>query len=86
MMSHPIHPSAVVEMLRANGVDRVKLFNADPWTVSTLAGSGVQAMLAAPNDQLASLAHDPRRARDWCAGGAVYTNNLIVSREKQTTD
>lgn len=65
MMSHPIHPSAVVEMLRANGVDRVKLFDADPWTVAALAGSGVQAMLAAPNDQLESLARDPRRARDW---------------------
>ncbi|KAL6610554.1 hypothetical protein ACP70R_040523 [Stipagrostis hirtigluma subsp. patula] len=65
MISHPIHPSAVVEMLRANGVDRVKLFDADPWTVAALAGSGVQAMLAAPNDQLASLARDPRRARAW---------------------
>ncbi|TVU20473.1 hypothetical protein EJB05_36681, partial [Eragrostis curvula] len=65
MMSHPINPPAVVEMLRANGVDRVKLFDADPWTVAALAGSGVQAMLAAPNDQLASLAHDPRRAREW---------------------
>jgi hypothetical protein len=65
MMSHPIHPSAVVGMLRANGVDRVKLFDADPWTVAALAGSGVQAMLAAPNDQLEALARDTRRARDW---------------------
>jgi hypothetical protein len=52
-------------MLAANGVDRVKLFDADPWTVSALAGSGVQAMLAVPNDHLASVARDPRRARDW---------------------
>ncbi|GJM89571.1 hypothetical protein PR202_ga05775 [Eleusine coracana subsp. coracana] len=65
MMSHPIYPPAVVEMLHANGVGRVKLFDADPWTVAALAGSGVQAMLAAPNDQLASLARDPRRAREW---------------------
>ncbi|KAL6851657.1 hypothetical protein ACP4OV_020221 [Aristida adscensionis] len=65
MMSHPIHPAAVVGTLRANGVARVKLFDADPWTVAALAGSGVQAMLAAPNDQLAALARDPRRARDW---------------------
>jgi hypothetical protein len=65
MMSHPMHPAAVVRMLVANGVDRVKLFDADPWTVSALAGSGVQAMLAVPNDHLASVARDPRRARDW---------------------
>lgn len=78
MMSHPIHPSAVVEMLRANGVDRVKLFDADPWTVSALAGSGVQAMLAAPNDQLASLARDPRRARDWVRQNVTANINAGV--------
>jgi hypothetical protein len=65
MASHPINPPAVVDMLRANGVGRVKLFDADPWTVAALAGSGLQAMLAAPNDQLAALSRDPRRARDW---------------------
>ncbi|KAF6997092.1 hypothetical protein CFC21_013347 [Triticum aestivum] len=65
MMSHPMHPAAVVRMLSANGVDRVKLFDADPWTVSALAGSGIQAMLAVPNDHLAAVARDPRRARDW---------------------
>jgi hypothetical protein len=60
-----MHPAAVVRMLAANGVDRVKLFDADPWTVSALAGSGLQAMLAVPNDHLRSVARDPRRARDW---------------------
>ena len=78
MMSHPIHPSAVVEMLRANGVDRVKLFDADPWTVAALAGSGVQAMLAAPNDQLESLARDPRRARDWVRHNVTANLNAGV--------
>ncbi|KAF8715694.1 hypothetical protein HU200_026636 [Digitaria exilis] len=78
MMSHPIHPSAVVEMLRANGVDRVKLFDADPWTVAALARSGVQAMLAAPNDQLESLARDPRRAREWVRHNVTANLNAGV--------
>jgi hypothetical protein len=65
-------------MLRANGVDRVKLFDADPWTVAALAGSGVQAMLAAPNDQLASLARDPRRARDWVRHNVTANVNAGV--------
>ena len=78
MMSHPIHPSAVVEMLRANGVDRVKLFDADPWTVAALAGSGVQAMLAASNDQLASLARDPLRACDWVRHNVTANINAGV--------
>ncbi|XP_025805103.1 glucan endo-1,3-beta-glucosidase 8-like [Panicum hallii] len=78
MMSHPIHPSAVVEMLRANDVDRVKLFDADPWTVAALAGSGVQTMLAAPNDQLESLARDPRRARDWVRHNVTANLNAGV--------
>lgn len=76
MMSHPMHPSAVVQMLLANGVDRVKMFDADPWTVSALAGSAVQAMLAVPNDHLASLARDPRRARDWVYDNV--TNNILA--------
>jgi hypothetical protein len=56
----------------------VKLFDADPWTVAALAGSGVQAMLAAPNDQLASLARDPRRARDWVRHNVTANVNAGV--------
>ncbi|KAL5202598.1 hypothetical protein ABZP36_013550 [Zizania latifolia] len=65
MMSHPINPSAVVRMLLLNGVNRVKMFDADPWTASAFANTGIQLMLAVPNDQLASLAGDPRYARLW---------------------
>ncbi|KAG8069414.1 hypothetical protein GUJ93_ZPchr0005g15600 [Zizania palustris] len=65
MMSHPINPSAVVRMLLFNGVNRVKMFDADPWTASAFANTGIQLMLAVPNDQLAYLASDPRCASLW---------------------
>lgn len=65
MTSHPILPCEVVRMLAANGVARVKMFDADPWTAAPLAHTGIQVMLAVPNDQLARLAGDPRRAYRW---------------------
>ncbi|OAY71200.1 Glucan endo-1,3-beta-glucosidase 8 [Ananas comosus] len=39
MMSHPMHPATVAAMLHSNGIAKVKLFDADPWTVAALAGS-----------------------------------------------
>jgi hypothetical protein len=65
LSSHRAPPQVVVDLLRENRIGKVKLFDADPWTVSALAGSGLQAMLAVPNDHLHSVARDPRRARDW---------------------
>ncbi|EEE64491.1 hypothetical protein OsJ_19341 [Oryza sativa Japonica Group] len=65
MTSHPIIPCEVVRILAANGVARVKMFDADPWTAAPFAQTGIQVMLAVPNDQLAGLAGDPRRAYRW---------------------
>ncbi|CAA6672730.1 unnamed protein product [Spirodela intermedia] len=48
MMSHPMLPADVVKMLKANGIKKVKLFDADEWTVSSLAGTGIEVMLAIP--------------------------------------
>ncbi|OAY72697.1 Glucan endo-1,3-beta-glucosidase 8 [Ananas comosus] len=65
MMSHPMHPATVAAMLHSNGIAKVKLFDADPWTVAALAGSAVEAMLAIPNDQLARVAASYDHARQW---------------------
>ncbi|CAA7409956.1 unnamed protein product [Spirodela intermedia] len=64
MMSHPMLPADVVKMLKANGIKKVKLFDADEWTVSSLAGTGIEVMLAIPNDQLSRMG-DIDHARDW---------------------
>ncbi|CAA6666246.1 unnamed protein product [Spirodela intermedia] len=64
MMSHQMLPTAVVAMLKANGIKKVKLFDADHWTVSALAGSGIEVMVAIPNDQLRRMTRYDS-AREW---------------------
>ncbi|CAL5076680.1 unnamed protein product [Urochloa decumbens] len=63
--SHPLPPKAVVQVLRDNGIKKVKLFDTDSAAMSALAGSGVEVMVAIPNIMLADLADDARKAKDW---------------------
>lgn len=65
MSSHPLHPSIVVRLLKDNGMKKVKLFDADPWAVGYLAGTGIEVMLGIPNDQLKTMANDYGAAEDW---------------------
>ncbi|KAK6922905.1 X8 domain [Dillenia turbinata] len=65
LSTHPLHPSFVVQMLKDNGIKNVKLFDADSWTVNTLAGTGIEVMLGIPNNQLKRLADKYSRAKDW---------------------
>uniref|UniRef100_A0A6N2N017 Uncharacterized protein n=1 Tax=Salix viminalis TaxID=40686 RepID=A0A6N2N017_SALVM len=51
-------------MLKDNGILKVKLFDADQNTMTALADSGIEVMVAIPNDQLAVMG-DYNRAKDW---------------------
>lgn len=62
--SHPLPPNTVVQMLKDNGIKKVKLFDADSNTLSALAGSGIEVMVAIPNDMLAIMT-DPDNAKNW---------------------
>nr|ACG29689.1 glucan endo-1,3-beta-glucosidase 5 precursor [Zea mays] len=63
--THPLPPKAVVQVLRDNGIKKVKLFDADPAAMRALAGTGIEVMVAIPNAMLAGLAADAGQARDW---------------------
>ena len=63
--SHPLPPKAVVQVLRDNGIKKVKLFDTDFAAMSALAGSGIEVMVAIPNVMLADLAADAGKAKDW---------------------
>ncbi|KAL3721586.1 hypothetical protein ACJRO7_033998 [Eucalyptus globulus] len=65
MMSHPLSPSIVVGMLKDNHINKVKLFDADSWTVSALAGTNMEVIVGIPNDQLKKLADSYDHAKDW---------------------
>lgn len=65
MSSHLMLPSTVVAMLKDNRIDKVKLFDADSWTVSALAGTGIEVMVAIPNNQLTRFSDSYRNAKHW---------------------
>ncbi|XP_027350767.1 glucan endo-1,3-beta-glucosidase 8 [Abrus precatorius] len=62
--THKLPPDTVVQMLKDNGIQKVKLFDADDSTMSALAGSGIEVMVAIPNNQLAEM-NDYGRAKQW---------------------
>ncbi|BAT00223.1 glucan endo-1,3-beta-glucosidase 8 precursor [Oryza sativa Japonica Group] len=63
--THPLPPKAVVQLLKDNGIAKVKLFDTDFAAMSALAGSGVEVMVAIPNKDLATMASDYGNAKDW---------------------
>ncbi|OVA16418.1 Glycoside hydrolase [Macleaya cordata] len=64
MATHKLPPKIVVQMLKDNGIQKVKLFDAEDSTMSALAGSGIEVMVAIPNDQLTAM-NDYDTAKKW---------------------
>ena len=62
--THPLSPKVVVQMLKDNGIKKVKLFDADQGTLSALAGSGIEVMVAIPNVLLDRIT-DYDTAKEW---------------------
>lgn len=51
--------------MRDNGINKVKLFEADPMALKALGNSGIQVMVGIPNDLLDSLATNVNAAIAW---------------------
>ncbi|KAK1259464.1 Glucan endo-1,3-beta-glucosidase 8 [Acorus gramineus] len=64
MASHQMLPEMVVRMMRDNGIKRVKIFDADPWTLKSLEGSEMEVMVAIPNDML-GIMQSYENAKEW---------------------
>lgn len=63
--THPLPPSTVVKMLKDNGIQKVKLFDADPDFLNALKKSGIQVMVGIPNDLLYTMANGLQAAEKW---------------------
>ncbi|CAN1858164.1 Glucan endo-1,3-beta-glucosidase 6 [Linum perenne] len=63
--THPLPGDIVVKLLKENGFDKVKLFEADPAALKALGNSGIQVMVGIPNDLLAPLSSSVQAAIDW---------------------
>ena len=62
---HKMKPSTVVDLLKDNNIQKVKLFEADPLVLRALMGSGIQVMVGIPNEMLATLSSSPLAADLW---------------------
>ena len=62
---HKMKPSTVVDLLKDNNIQKVKLFEADPLVLRALMGSGIQVMVGIPNEMLATLSSSPAAADLW---------------------
>ncbi|GER25670.1 glucan endo-1 3-beta-glucosidas [Striga asiatica] len=63
--SHPLQPRKVVELLKANGIAKVKLFDADPQVLQSLSGSGIWVTVGIPNSMLRGLNSSLKAAESW---------------------
>lgn len=70
--SHPLPPDIVVKLIKDNGFNKVKLFEADPGALQALGNSGLQVMLGIPNEFLAPLSTTVRVAEEWVAKNVSY--------------
>lgn len=70
--SHPLPPDIVVKLLKDNGFDKVKLFEADPNALEALGKSGIQVMVGIPNDMLAGIASSVQIAERWVEKNVSY--------------
>ncbi|VFQ84812.1 unnamed protein product [Cuscuta campestris] len=62
---HKMSPATVVDLVRGNGIRKVKLFEADPDVLAALMGSGIEVMVGIPNEMLATVASSPSSADLW---------------------
>ncbi|KAF8393710.1 hypothetical protein HHK36_021957 [Tetracentron sinense] len=65
--THPLPANIVVKLLKDNGFDKVKLFEAEAEALKALGNSGIEVMLGIPNEFLAPLASSVGVAEDWVA-------------------
>ncbi|KDP39719.1 hypothetical protein JCGZ_02739 [Jatropha curcas] len=73
--THKLPPKTVVQMLKDNGIKKVKLFDTEASTMRALAGTGIEVMVAIPNDQLLAM-NDYKRAKDFVKSNiSIYNFN-----------
>ncbi|GMI94690.1 hypothetical protein like AT5G58090 [Hibiscus trionum] len=79
--SHQLPPETVVRMLRENGVQKVKLFDADYAILKALGKTGIEVMVGIPNDMLASVGGSTKAAEKWVAKNVsehISSNNVNI--------
>ena len=53
-------PEKVVELLKSQGINRVKLYDTDSSVLTALANSGIKVVVSLPNENLSAAAADQK--------------------------
>ncbi|XP_042519063.1 glucan endo-1,3-beta-glucosidase 12-like [Macadamia integrifolia] len=65
-IANNLPPAAkVVQLLKSQGLDKVKLYDTDATVLKALAGSGIKVVVDLPNEQLNLTAKSPSFANTW---------------------
>ncbi|XP_062187740.1 glucan endo-1,3-beta-glucosidase 13-like [Phragmites australis] len=59
------NPASVVQLLKQNGITMVRIYDANPQVLTSLANTGIKVMVMMPNENLANAATDPSFALQW---------------------
>ena len=87
MATHQLPPDNVVQMLKENGFDKLKLFDADEKIMAALIGTDIEVMLAIPNYMLQEISQDPAAAAAWVDENVTswsYTGGVKIRLELHT--
>ncbi|XP_051124830.1 glucan endo-1,3-beta-glucosidase 13-like [Andrographis paniculata] len=89
-------PAQVVQLLKAQGITKVKLYDTDSTVLSAFSGSGISLTVAFPNEQLAAAAAGKSFTDDWIKSNilpyhpktkieAIAVGNEVFVDPKNTT-
>ncbi|KAJ9183391.1 hypothetical protein P3X46_007253 [Hevea brasiliensis] len=81
MSTHQLPPEKVVEMVRQNGIRKLKLFEADERIMAALIGTDIEVMLGLPNYMLQQMSEDPAAAASWVDANVtswLYTGGVNI--------
>ncbi|KAM7271956.1 hypothetical protein ACFE04_031170 [Oxalis oulophora] len=62
---HKVKPTTVVDLLKDNNIEKVKLFESDPDVLKALMATGIQVMVGIPNEMLSSLSSSTSACDLW---------------------
>lgn len=80
-------PAAAVAAIKSMNIGRVKIFNPNPSILSALANSGLETVVAIPNDQIGAIGTSPATAEAWIAANiapfypATHIVTILVGNE-----
>ncbi|KAI3511942.1 hypothetical protein L1887_19103 [Cichorium endivia] len=77
---HQLSPEKVVQMMKDNHIEKVKLYDADEYVLNALADTGIEVMVGVKNSELEDMTNKTK-AKDWVKSNVVkYIDHKVKIR------